>query len=207
MRHGRRRSVDNQAMSDTTLVSIVAIVVAGVGGPVITSWATTRGQGRKFRHERSVRDIDEVRRLVDETGTGLNEVIRHCASVGSMVHELGIGRASSAVLGELEGKVEDFEATSARLRIRTGPDSEIADVCADLVDAVESIEGQLTYIGMLIRLLDSERAGEAEQKNRSDRFQAAIDELLTQAKALRELRPVYVAAAHRLAGAELSAAR
>lgn len=206
MRRGRRRSIDNRAMSDTTLISVVAIVVAGVGGPAITSWATTRGQGRKFRHERAVRDTDEVRRLVDETGAALNEVIRHCASVGSMVHELGIGRASSAVLGELEEKVEDFEATSARLRIRTGPESEVADVCAELVDAVERLEGQLTYIGMLIRMLDSERGSEAERKSRSDQFQAAIDELLAQAKALRELRPVYIAAAHRLAGAELSSA-
>lgn len=200
----RRVADDNRAMGDTTVISVVAIVVAGIGGPAITSMATTRGQRRKFGHERALHDIDEVRRLLDETGAALNEVIRHCAGVGSLIHQLGIGRAAGAVLDELEEKIEEFEATSARLTIRCGPRHEVAEVCSKLVAAVDQIEGELTYLGALIPRVNSARNTEAEREQLSAQFLDAIQKVRREADALRKIRPAYVLAAHTLAGSKLA---
>lgn len=194
------------SMSDTTLISITAVLVAGVAGPGITALATTRGQGKKFKHERKFRDLEEIRQLIDETGTALNEVIRECSNFGPMVHQLGIGQASSAVLTELEQKLEEFEAVSARLRIRAGLASEIAEVCGRLIEAVELLQAQVTYLGILIPMLNSEKIGETNRATWTTDFTNSMEKLMDESKALRELRPVYIAAAHRLAGADLSEA-
>jgi hypothetical protein len=198
-----RGNVNNRPVADSTVVTVVAVLVAGVAGPGITAWATTRGQARKFRHERAASDTAEVRRLLDDTGGALSDMIRYLAGVGALIHQVGIGEAASSVLSELEQKIEDFQATSAHLTIRCGPNTEIAAVCSQLVATAESIEAELTYIGVMIRRLDSDRNDDAEREKLSQLFLDAVEKVRGSATALRELRPAYVLAAHRLAGAEL----
>jgi len=130
-------------------------------------------------------------------------MIRYLAGVGALIHQVGIGEAASSVLSELEQKIEDFQATSAHLTIRCGPNTEIAAVCSQLVAAAESIEAELTYIGVMIRRLDSDRNDDAEREEYTQLFLDAVEKVRDGAAALRELRPAYVLAAHRLAGAEL----
>lgn len=134
-------------MGDTTAISITAIAVAGVAGPVITGAIQIRLARRRQRHERELRDVGEVRRLVDSAVASLFDVeesmatLRHVAlRHGHRDYRTDRGPYAEPIRA-LWSKLGDFRRRATRLAIRVGPHTELSRIAQDATDhAVELLE-------------------------------------------------------------------
>lgn len=197
-------------MADSTAISIAAIattgLATGVAGPLIVSRATTRGQARKFRHERAVQDVVEVRQLLDETSEAFNLLLRRFAGLEALINKVGVGTASEEALDELSDRMDQFEATTSRLAMRTGPDSDLAGICRTLISSVEEIQGDLYEASYLRRRLDSDQLCDEDRQKISEEEWMTIFNAVGKAGNLRQLQPAFVAAAYEVAGAVIQTA-
>jgi len=138
-------------MDDSTIIAVVAIVTTGVttgiAGPAITSWATTRGQKRKFKHERYLRDSAELRDLVDETAVALDELVRF-TELGNVLKGSTDNDRSTQYVTDLQSRIETFERWATRLTIRTGPQSSISQSCSSLSAKASDLGTEITRIRM-----------------------------------------------------------
>ena len=65
-------------MADPNTIALVSVVVTGctaVFAPVVAAWRDGAREKRRFRHERTISDLTELRTLLDETAARLGEVI------------------------------------------------------------------------------------------------------------------------------------
>ena len=192
-------------MPDATAISIVAIattgLATGVAGPLIVSRATSRGQMRKFRHEWAIRDIAEIRQLLDETSEAFNLMLRRFAGLDALINKVGVGEASEEALDELSDRLDQFEATASRLAMRTGPGGELTATCRRLISSVEEIQSDLYEAHLLRRRLDGDRLTDEDRKEITAEEIMTVINAVEKAGNLRQLHPAFVAAAYDVAGA------
>ncbi|HWI97081.1 MAG TPA: hypothetical protein VNS60_13540 [Solirubrobacterales bacterium] len=192
-------------MVDSTAISIAAIattgLATGVAGPLIVSRATSRGQMRKFRHERAIRDVAELRQLLDETSEAFNFMLRRFAGLDALINKVGVGKASEEALDELSDRIDQFEATASRLAMRLGPDGELTAICRRLIASVEEVQSDLYEADLLRRRLDEDRLTDEERKQTTVEEMKTVFNAVEKAGNLRQLQPAFVAAAYDVAGA------
>lgn len=107
------------AMADTTAITITAVVVAGVVGPAITAMATGRGQKRLFRHERQLRDREDLRAQIDHLAGELNAMARAVSRAHSTFTQ--VGPASEVLVEpvvEAYRRMHDTNVATARVGLR-----------------------------------------------------------------------------------------
>jgi hypothetical protein len=158
---------------DATAVAITSVVIAGVGGPSITAWATTRGQRRRFATEERVRDTEELRDRLDDVAGSLDAANRVLGPVYGTITQQG------ATAQALQGRVADgfrmaadAEFAVARLAIRLEPDHPAVRHADDALRAIRRVVILVDDNRALRRPLDTE-THESIQANQ----QTAVDAL------------------------------
>jgi hypothetical protein len=68
-------------MDDGNVVTIVAVVVAGALSPWIAGKIAGQAQGKRLEHERTLHDLDDLRRQFDAVGEALGHYIRAVADL------------------------------------------------------------------------------------------------------------------------------
>jgi hypothetical protein len=102
---------------DATVIAVASVLVSGATGisvPLITARAERKKSEQGFRHERLIRDFDELRSLLDEVAEQVPHYFNAVATLESM-HPAGT--ASSGYSGELSSYREIGERIR-RLRAR-----------------------------------------------------------------------------------------
>jgi hypothetical protein len=134
-------------VSDTTVVSLTAIVVAGILGPSLAGWIQLRLASRRERHERELHDIDELRALLDDALASLFDIERGMADLRATMlrhghHGYRRDRGPyAAAFEDLWENLRNFRQRAARLAIRVGPATKLARTTEAATDhTVEIIE-------------------------------------------------------------------
>lgn len=171
-------------MADTTAITIVSVVTAGVIGPGLTALATGRGQRRRFKHERFLHDRDDLRARFDDVATELDALGR---DVRIVFNELVSNGPTSHQLSKfLHSGFSQFRRTNhavARLSLRLDAEGEPVQraigSCAMFLRVLELTKAQVAVPDF--RQFDShELAVTLETAERGAvRFLAAGREVLT----------------------------
>ena len=122
-------------MDDTTIIAIVAVVMAGVVGPALTSYLDTRREGkrldRELLNEWSTSNRAELRELVDEIAADLDALARQAQLLRSlfMAHAWKEKEPYDEPFKDTGEAMEQLRLSSARLSIRLGRTHPLAEVC------------------------------------------------------------------------------
>lgn len=121
-------------MDSALIASVTGIVVAGVVGPAISSWAVRRADAQRFKREQRGKQRDDLRAVVDEAAALL--------AVGATnIRRLQEARASN---GEEPEDVRDWasnvHALQQRLLLRVDPLDPVATAYQEVRDALIALD-------------------------------------------------------------------
>jgi hypothetical protein len=152
--------------------AITGIVVAGVVGPAVGAlWERSR-QGRQFHHEVTMRDVAELRSLLDDAAQSL-ERVDHArgAAYGRILQE---GRYPTEAGGEATNrfrtKVAALSVLKARLSIRLGETDSLHQLFSDALTALVQVLDAIDMAAFMreqadmVELNERMEAGEADFK-------------------------------------------
>jgi hypothetical protein len=109
-------------VADSTAIAIVSVSVAGItalAAPVLTTWLEERRETRRFRRERRMRDIAELRALLDDALVAFDEVFASRAELTKrwMLRPLA---ECTPLIQDVQAKRNRTVALKARLETRLG---------------------------------------------------------------------------------------
>lgn len=147
--------------SPTVIVSIAGIVVSGVVGPAVSTWAARVSARRQFVRDREATRRDELLSLLDEAASILG--------LGPVRLRQTREHASDRTTPEAEVRIwpEQVYALGQRLRLRLGAEHEV-------VTAYERVRARLVECGQI----GSDVADTQKHENAILRFEAARGEFL-----------------------------
>lgn len=109
------------------VTSVTGIVVSGVIGPAITSWAARRAARRQFLRDQAATRREDLRSLLDEAAAILG--------VGpTRLREAWEGADSSPSGGGLSRWSDDVHVLGQRLQLRLGPDDPVVACYQDVLE-------------------------------------------------------------------------
>ena len=153
-------------MANTTLiVSVTGIVVSGVVGPTVTSWAARRAARKQFVRDQAARRREELLALLDEAASVLG------LGPTRLRQTRELQRASAELPEQLRLWPEQVYVIGQRLRLRLGG----AD---PVVRSYDTVRERLIEAGQLAVQDD-----EQQHENAVLRFEAGRGEFLTTARA------------------------
>lgn len=162
---GIRGGADTAGVANTTLVvSVTGIVVSGVVGPTVTSWAARRAARKQFVRDQAARRREELLALLDEAASVLG------LGPTRLRQTRELQRASAELPEELRLWPEQVYVIGQRLRLRLGG----AD---PVVRAYDTVRERLIEAGQLAM------QDEQQHENAVLRFEAGRGEFLTSARA------------------------
>lgn len=121
-------------MNSTLIASITGIVVAGVVGPAISTWAVRRADAQRFKREQRGKRRDDFRTVVDEAAT----LLAIGATNIRLIREArAAGRAEP---GEVRDWASNVHALQQRLLLRVDPSDSVATAYQDVRDALVGLD-------------------------------------------------------------------
>jgi hypothetical protein len=158
-------------VANTTLVvSVTGIVVSGVVGPTVTSWAARRAARKQFVRDQAARRREELHALMDEAASVLG------LGPTRLRQTLELERASAELPEELRLWPEQVYVIGQRLRLRLGG----AD---PVVQAYDTVRARLIEAAQLATQDD-----EQQHENAVLRFEASREEFLAAARTKLDAR-------------------
>jgi len=149
----------------TLIVSVTGIVVSGVVGPTVTSWAARRAARKQFVRDQAARRREELLALLDEAASVLG------LGPTRLRQTRELQRASAELPEQLRLWPEQVYVIGQRLRLRLGG----AD---PVVRSYDTVRERLIEAGQLAVQDD-----EQQHENAVLRFEAGRGEFLTTARA------------------------
>ena len=151
---------NNLLVADSTAVAITSVVVGGavaISAPIIAGQLEARREARRLATERRLKDIDELRALLDESAERLHELdnAAHAFSdaiIDALEAAAQPGRARKPALEAHDAfwKVRWSAAPlESRLAIRLGPESAVTNLYEETIVAAEAMVREIADFGWL----------------------------------------------------------
>jgi hypothetical protein len=137
-----------------TIVAAISVLVAGatsISAPLIAGRNQRRSDDAKFRHERAMKDTDELRALVDEIATTIPAVIQKQAALRSKHNTSGSTDANDYTeqMNAFTRAREELIHLDTRLLLRVGYDHPVRKACALAVQEISDAGADaLTLVGL-----------------------------------------------------------
>jgi len=127
---------------DTTRVAIVGIAataLTGIGGPYVSGLLEGKREERRYRHERLLRDFDELRELLDSCAEAINAYIDALSATESrfMFMRLSDIASYTDAMGVLGDAKKEAYVRNRKLVIRLGRAHSVVEaygVCLRVLD-------------------------------------------------------------------------
>lgn len=141
-------------MADSTTVAITSIVVGGavaITAPLIAGMLEAQREARRLAVERRLKDVDELRTLLDESAARLHEIDNAAHAFRDAVIDALSTAAPAGPAREPAVKAEaafwkarwSAAPLASRLAIRLGPDSDVTKRYQEAIASAEPMIGKL----------------------------------------------------------------
>jgi hypothetical protein len=117
------------------VITVVAVVVAGIVSPWIAGQIASRAQSKRFEHERTLHDLDDLRRELDALGDVLGEFIRAVAALASATDD----DAQHERYCEAADKRSLITERVARLRFRLHEEEDVVTLAREALDGLSDV--------------------------------------------------------------------
>jgi hypothetical protein len=156
-------------VADSTAIAIVSVSVAGaatVAAPWVAAAFEARRQTERLAHERRVRDVDELRALLDDAADLLDRLSHTTAELSGSVFTASVG-ATREAWTRFVNERRDVLRHRARVAIRLGTDSKVTkafDLAVEMLSEVSrEISSKLTHASLRGRAPHEQLAQETMQ--------------------------------------------
>jgi hypothetical protein len=128
-------------MDGATIVAAIAVVVAGgtsIAAPIIAGRNQRRSDAARFKHERAMKDTDELRALIDEIAVAIPPTIQRQAALRGKHNTSGSTDANDYI-EEMNAFTKAREALifmDTRLLLRLGHEHPVRTAYGKVIEAI-----------------------------------------------------------------------
>lgn len=124
------------------VVTIVAVIVAGVVSPWIAGKIADQAQDKRLEHERTQHDLDDLRRQFDAIGEAFGHYIRAVAALGSTKNEAQL----SELIDDAYTRGSIAMERVAHLRFRLDENDETVAFAMEVVDGLDAVRREYDHL-------------------------------------------------------------
>src|SRR3954451_8405405 len=131
---------DDRWMADSTTIAVVSVSVAGITAlatPPLTAWFDERKESRRFGRERLIRDVTELRALLDDALIAISEAFyRHSKLTVEWGLDPGANHTDlfNDLFNDVLAKRESMVLFKTRLETRLGPGDAVTQAYDEAID-------------------------------------------------------------------------
>lgn len=167
-----RAYVDTLPMDGPTIVAVIAVVVAGatsVAAPIIAARGQRRSDAARFAHERAMKDVDEIRELLDQIIAAIPQTIKRQGALRSKHNTSGStdGRVYMDEVAAFTQAREDLIQLDARLLLRLGHEHPVRTALATTIEIISSAGNDV----LTLTTLDQPRPDDWQARSQHERQQ------------------------------------
>lgn len=154
-----------------TIVALVSVVVAGttsIAAPIIAGRNQRRSDAARFKHERALKDTDELRQMIDEIAVAIPETTQEQGTLRSKHNTSGSTDANdyAAEVGAFTDARQNLIFMHTRLILRLGREHAVTIACGEAIEAIDA--GGIDAL-LLITGLDQPRPDDWRERSMKER--------------------------------------
>jgi len=155
-----------------TIVAAISVLVAGttsVAAPIIAARGQRRSDATRFAHERAMKDVDQIRELLDHIITAIPQTIQRQAALRSKHNTSGStdGRDYMDEVAAFTKARENLIHLDSRLLLRLGHEHPVRTALATTIEIITTAGGDV----LTLATLDQPRPEDWRDRSERERHQ------------------------------------